>query len=190
MSNPNQEARDRHGRYEPNIDTADRDAEAARLRARGKPYREIAETLGMALSSAHDAVQRALKAARPEAGEDLQTLLLTRLDDELCMLDDLEAAARAVLERAHVTVSHGKVIYHGTEDGEQHPLLDDGPVLQAIDRLIRIGETRRRCDESRRKLLGLDAPSRVSIDAENLGAEIIAFVNAMTQDSDDAPAAS
>lgn len=57
------------------------------------------------------------------------------------------AAAMEVLEREHVTVSNGRVV--SLDDGT--PLPDDGPVLQAIDRLLRIQERRAR-------LLGLDAP--------------------------------
>jgi hypothetical protein len=62
-----------------------------------------------------------------------------------------------VLERNHVTVSHGRIIRGENEE----PLLDDGPVLTAIDRLLKI-------QERRAKLLGLDAPARhevVTLDA-------------------------
>jgi hypothetical protein len=83
-------------------------------------------------------------------------LHLERLEAELLRLDDLEQHARQVLTRHHITVNNGRII---SVDGE--PLLDDGPVLQAIDRLIKIEDARRRNNESQRKLLGLDAPTKV-----------------------------
>ena len=168
MANPEQDARSGHGRYIASLTTAERDAECARLRTRGLSYQAVANEMGMAISSVHDAVGRALKEARVEAGKELQALELDRLDT-------LYLAATEVLERDHVTVSHGRIIRD--DDGE--PLLDDAPKLGAIDRLLRVSE-------SRRKLLGLDAPSRVSVDAENLGAEIGALLNAMTEGNDDA----
>lgn len=85
-----------------------------------------------------------------------RALQLERLEAELLRLDDLEGRARQVLDRHHVTVNNGRVITIGDE-----PLQDDGPVLAAIDRLIKIEDARRRNNESQRRLLGLDAPTRV-----------------------------
>lgn len=81
---------------------------------------------------------------------------LERLEGELLRLDEFEQRARQVLTRHHITVNNGRVI---SVDGE--PLQDDGPVLAAIDRLIKIEDARRRNNESQRKLLGLDAPTKV-----------------------------
>lgn len=78
-----------------------------------------------------------------------------RLDAALVRLDGLEAAARQVLEREHITVNNGRIIVLGDA-----PLPDDGPVLAAIDRLIKVEDARQRNSESRRKLLGLDAPAK------------------------------
>ncbi|MFD4830149.1 hypothetical protein ACFWPV_09880 [Streptomyces uncialis] len=83
---------------------------------------------------------------------------LERLEGALARLDGLEAAALEVLAREHITVSHGKVIIVG-----DRPLLDDGPVLAAIDRLVKIEDTRQRNSESRRKLLGLDSPIKADV---------------------------
>jgi hypothetical protein len=85
-----------------------------------------------------------------------RTLHLERLEAELLRLDELEKRARRVLDRHHITVNNGRVI---AIDGE--PLQDDGPVLAAIDRLIKIEDARRKNNESQRKLLGLDAPTKV-----------------------------
>jgi hypothetical protein len=85
-----------------------------------------------------------------------RVLHLERLEAELLRLDELEARARQVLDRHHITVNNGRVI---SVDGQ--PLQDDGPVLAAIDRLLKIEDARRKNNESQRKLLGLDAPTKV-----------------------------
>lgn len=157
---------DGRGRFTRTIDTAQRDAEAARLRARGLSYRQIAAELTVDVATAHAAVQRALNAVIEDAGEEVRKLELERLDT-------MYAAALEVLDRQHVTVSNGKIIRRqvGWErddageiqcDGEGKPiaiyedLLDDSPVLQAIDRLLRI-------QERRAKLLGLDAEKKINV---------------------------
>src|SRR4029078_1889290 len=66
---------------------------------------------------------------------------------ELARLDTLALAAANVLSATHPYVSGGKVLKDVT---------DDGPRLAAIDRLLRISE-------SRRKLLGLDAPAKTAL---------------------------
>ena len=164
------EARGAHGRYIRTVHGAERDAEAARLRAQGWSYQRIANELGWTnKGDAHHAVQRILQETVQEAGDELRTMERERLDR-------LSEAAWTVLERQHVTVSNGQII---RLDGE--PLLDDGPVLQAIDRLLRISE-------SRRKLEGLDAPSRVSVDAMTIGEEITAILDRLASTGTDGDA--
>jgi hypothetical protein len=167
-------------------ETARRDAEACDLRAKGWPYRRIAAHFGIDVRTAHNAVQNALRDIIKEPAEAVRQMELDRLDAELDRLNGLEDAVREVLERHHVTVSNGQIV---RLDGE--PLLDDAPVLQAADRLLRIEEQRRKNGESRRKLLGLDAPSRVSVEAETLGREIGKLLDAALGpdgDGDDADA--
>lgn len=159
--------RDSRGKIIRSIATAQRDAEACDLRAQGWTYRRIADHFGIDVHTAYDAVQNTLKATIQEPADTLRTLMRERLDAERVRLAELEEAVRAVLEREHVTVSNGQVV---RLDG--HPIPDDAPILQAADRLMRIDEQRRKADESERKLLGLDAPSRVSVEAEQLGRQI------------------
>lgn len=164
------------GRYIRTPDAIRRDIEAATLRGKGWTFQRIADHLGYASKGkAYEGVQRALADIPREAVEELRQLELERLDR-------LYLAALEVLERDHVTVSQGKVVRrrvgtkrdeNGAEvlDGEGNPIpvyedvLDDGPILQAIDRALKI-------QERRAKLLGLDAPAKVemltidAIDAE------------------------
>lgn len=138
---------------------AERDEKAARLRADGWSYQRIAEELGYYdKSEARKGIEKVLKATVQEAGDELRRLELARLDGELERLVGLETAVHEVLARKHITVSNGNVIVF---DGE--PLLDDGPVLNAVDRLLKIEESRRKNGESRRKLLGLDAATKADV---------------------------
>ncbi|WP_329592139.1 hypothetical protein OG195_27320 [Streptomyces sp. NBC_01362] len=145
MDDPKARPHDGKGRFVRTLSTAEREAEAARLRSLGWTYQRIADTLGWAnKGDAHHAVSKVLRDTVQEAGDDLRSLELTRLDA-------LYVAATEVLEREHVTVSNGRVVdLHGA------PIPDDGPVLAAIDRLLKIQERRAR-------LLGLDAPVKRDI---------------------------
>ncbi|MFH9073435.1 helix-turn-helix domain-containing protein [Streptomyces alboflavus] len=155
MANPNQDARAHNtGRYERSIETARRDARAAELRAQGWTYQQIGDELGIHRRSAIDCCRRAVREAVDGAAKDLIHLEVTRLE---AMYDEV----LDVLRRDHYVVSYGQIV----RDDAGAPLLDDEMKLKAVDRALR---TR----ESFRKLLGLDAPSRVSVEAEQLGREI------------------
>ena len=140
-------ARGGNGRYTRTADTAERDAAACRLRTQGLSYRAIATQLGMAgPSNAHQAVERALKATVAEPADQVRQLELDRLDA-------LWAAAWAVLEREHVVVNSGEIVID-TRNEDGLPLLDDAPVLKAVQTLLKVAERRA-------KLLGLDAPTKI-----------------------------
>ncbi|MFD9764733.1 hypothetical protein ACFWXI_14520 [[Kitasatospora] papulosa] len=150
-----------NGQYFRTLSDAQRDAEAARLRARGLTYQQIADELGWtSRGDAHHAVQRALEATVKEAADEVRAIELDRLDT-------LYVAAMDVLERQHVTVSNGRVVSLNEE-----PLPDDGPVLAAIDRLLKI-------QERRSKLLGLDAPSKAAI---SITPDRLAAIEAMAEE--------
>lgn len=107
-------------------------------------------------STARDLLREELARRVDPKIDQYRALHLERLEGELVRLNDLEARAREVLDRHHITVNNGRVI---SIDGE--PLQDDGPVLAAIDRLVRIEDARRKNNAEQRKLLGLDAPTKV-----------------------------
>ena len=158
--------RDGNGRFDRDPETAQRDAEAARLRSRGLTYRQIGEQLDMSKSSAHDAVQRALHDTLAEPAANVRAFELERLDE-------MWQAVMAVLEREHITVSQGRIVRRRVLDANGDPIvvardrddkpifreeevLDDAPVLAAVDRLLKIQERRAR-------LLGLDAPTKAEV---------------------------
>lgn len=124
----------------------DKDARAVELRRRHLNYRQIARELGMSTSTAYEAVQRGLADTIAETNDEVRR-------QELERLDDLARASLRVLAAPHLVVSQGRVARH-PDTGEA--LVDSGPVLAAIDRLLKI-------QERRAKLLGLDAPSKVEV---------------------------
>jgi hypothetical protein len=119
------------------------------LRAEGWTYERIAGELHFSHRDvARRAVERALAVAVREPADELRQI-------ELIRLDSLWLQAMAVLQAKHVTVSNGRVVTID-RNGEKVPVVDDAPVLQAIDRLLKIMERRA-------KLLGLDAPAKVEV---------------------------
>lgn len=135
------------------LTVAIRRAKAIQMRLDGAKYTEIlAAGLGYRSTGAiAQDIQRALVELAAEPTAELRAL-------EVARLDDMYSAVMGVLRREHLTVSHGKVIYVPADvDGDPDvPLVDDAPVLQAVDRLLKI-------QERRAKLLGLDAPTKVSV---------------------------
>lgn len=125
------------------INAAERRQKALELRKQAQSYRAIAAELGISLGQAHDDVQTALaELAELEhaSAAELRTMELERLDV-------LTVEAVRIMTTTHPYVSGGKVL---------KDVADDGPKLAAIDRLLRISE-------SRRKLLGLDAPAKTAL---------------------------
>lgn len=159
-----QRPRDSKGHWIRTTESVQRDAEAARLYQQMDP-RLTLDDIARQLGYTHRAdVWWAIRRARADivlktAGK------LTALEE--AELDELYAQTLRIIERDHLTVSHGKII----KDDDGNPLLDDGPKLAAL-------REARAIRESFRKLKGLDAPSRVSVDAEKLGDEIKSLLNA------------
>lgn len=130
------------------------DAEAARLKMRGKTYRQIAAIQGCSVSVAYDRVARCRNAVRREAGTELIQESVDRID----MLID---HAIRVLESFHYVVNEGRVVSRrvlNPETGrrEYQPLEDQGPVLAAVKVLNDL-------DKSKRELLGLNAAKSVAV---------------------------
>ncbi|NUP47540.1 MAG: hypothetical protein HOW97_09555 [Catenulispora sp.] len=144
---PDVSARNRtsQGRFIRGKDEIEHDAEAARLRGEGLSYAAIGKRLGISKSHAWEAVQRAFRDTLREPADQARAV-------ELARLEAAHDAAMAVLEREHLAISHGRVV----EGPDGTPLVDDAPILQAINTIMRLSE-------SRRRLLGLDAPQRTEV---------------------------
>jgi hypothetical protein len=128
----------------PRVDAAERDARALELRADGLSFRQIGQQLGCSSTTAFRRVERGLDRTLREPADRVRALELHRLDQAL-------AHTVAVLRARHVVIQGGRAVLDPTT-GQPYP--DHGPALAAIDRLLRISE-------SRRRLLGLDAPARL-----------------------------
>jgi hypothetical protein len=154
MTHPNDRPHNnKTGEFEPSQAAAEKAAAAARLKAENPKltYRQIAEAVGYSTGGdAWRAIQRCRDAVLREAGTQL-------IASEAAQLDDLYVMAHEVIEANHVVVSHGKVVTMlDPESGEEKPLTDNGPKLQAIQTALRIRE-------SYRKLFGADQPTQVAV---------------------------
>jgi len=145
--------RDRMGRFRRTLANVRRDAAAAEYQADNPnaTLQQIAELFGYYDKS--EARRGILRAKADVARPAVSKLIATESEE----LDALYTEACAIIQRNHVTVSHGKVImWRNPETGEEEPLLDDGPKLAAITAALRIRE-------SYRKLHGLDQPAKQEI---------------------------
>jgi hypothetical protein len=116
-------------------------------------------------TTARDLVRKEAERRVDPRVDEYRTMELARLEASLERLHNMEESVRQVMARKHITVNNGRVIRAPNPDtGEDEPVEDDTFVLQAVDRLNRIEESRRKASESIRRLLGLDAA--VKVDAQ------------------------
>ena len=159
--------RDGAGRFVPGPDTPERDAQAFEMKSMGRTLQEIAIALNYADSS-H--VSKAFK-------RHLDRIVKPAADEYRAQLDARRERMRRecwrVLEAAHYKVNNGVVVHYtdcdcppyATDCPHSKPLLDDSPVLAAIDRL-------RKLDEDERKLYGLDAPVKHDVSVSQVTVKV------------------
>ncbi|MFD7999927.1 hypothetical protein [Streptomyces mirabilis] len=113
-------------------------------------------------STARDLVnEEAARRVDPRVDE-YRALELARLEAALERLHNMEASVKQVMARKHITVNNGRVIRVVNPDTlEEEPVEDDTFILQAVDRLNRIEEQRRKTSDSICRLLGLNMPVKV-----------------------------
>ena len=111
------------------LDRAARIVKATELRLQGKSYDAIAQAMGIHRSYAFKLVDAGMEMSITRAADELRVREGDRLDELIALLADRVDAKKEI----------------------------DSNTLGAIDRLIRISE-------SRRKLFGLDAPERLAAD--------------------------
>jgi|SRR5215469_7168782 len=141
-------------------------AEAARLRARGLTLRQIAAEQHTSSGRVYERLMRAYQAVMVEAVDQLRRTECDRLDMVIAKLWD-------IVDRRHIAHGNGRPVmvlvgYETHEDGTERlddsgkripryeTLEDDGPKMAALNSIVR-------ASESKRKLLGLDAPTRTAI---------------------------
>jgi hypothetical protein len=135
----------------------DRDTQALELRQKGLSYRAIQREMRYpSVSSAYDAVQRALASVRREPAD-----ALIRVESE--RLDRMTEVLEEVLARRLGTA--GRSRDDDEDDDGRAGEANDELLLKTVDRYLRV-------QERRSKLLGLDAPTRHEISLDTIEAEI------------------
>jgi hypothetical protein len=150
------------------LKAADIEAQVIELIRNGHTFREVAKELAISVGYAHKVYVRALDRI-PEPGvSEYRAQQLARIQLERQALLD-------ILADHHVTVSNGHVVSEiigkhpeTTDDGEPHPqagqpiygeaLTDPGPVMQAVDRLIKL-------DDQEARLLNLYPAQKIDATA-------------------------
>jgi multidrug efflux pump subunit AcrA (membrane-fusion protein) len=146
-------------------EVADRRAQLVKLRLAGVRFDDD-RILALGYASRQAASKDMIRALEEHREEEAAAVSAyrqqenERLDAELERLEVLEAAARVVLQNRHIMVNNGRVILHPDTN---EPMEDDAPILQAIDRLVKIEDARRRNGERRAKLNGLDMPVKAEV---------------------------
>ena len=138
---------------------AERVVQALKLRQRGYTYDDIGKALGIAKSIAHGYVKDAMRQLAEDQTEETQQLRAL----EVARLDEMSVQAYKVLFAKHYTINSGSVVYHNGAE-----VLDDAPVLRAIDRLLKISERRA-------KLLNLDLQKEAGVDSDSMIAMLREF---------------
>ncbi|GHB55541.1 hypothetical protein GCM10010331_49210 [Streptomyces xanthochromogenes] len=127
-----------------------RRAKLVEYRRRKVPYSQFYEELGYANANA---ASRDFHRALEESIAEQHASVEVYREEQLIELDFLAEEAHKILRTRHYVINSGRIVEH-PETGE--PLEDDGPVLAAIDRLVKILDRIA-------KLRGLDAPQRLEV---------------------------
>lgn len=130
---------------------AARRAKLVEYRRRKTPYSQIYEELGY--SSPNTAMKDFHRALEENLAEQRASVEVYR-EEQLVELDYLAEEAHKILRARHYVVTQsGKIVLDPETD---QPLADPGPILAAIDRLVKILDRIA-------KLRGLDAPQKLEV---------------------------
>lgn len=136
---------------------AARRAKLVDYRRRKVPYAQFYKELGY---SSVQAARKDFTRALEENVAELHASVEVYREEQLIELEYLAEEAHQVMTTRHYVITPGGKLVEDPETSE--PLLDDGPKLAAMDRLVRIGDRVA-------KLRGLDAATKIegvfSIDA-------------------------
>jgi len=119
---------------------AERNAEIFRLRTEEWTQPQIAKKFGISQQRVSQICDQAMKNLTLPAIEDMRKAAAAKLDLA-------EQAVWEVLRRKHVVVQGGRPARHShvDDDGVEQPgevIIDDKPILDAVDRLLRIEQRR------------------------------------------------
>jgi hypothetical protein len=160
------------------VSRAERAAHAARraklveYRRKKIPYAEFYEDLGYgSVSAARKDFTRALEESIAAQHASVEVYR----EEQLVELDYLAEEAHKILRARHYVITQSGRIVEDPETGQ--PMHDDGPVLAAIDRLVKILDRIA-------KLRGLDAPQRLEVMTIDAIEAAIADLNAQLAATD------
>ena len=143
-----------------------RDREAARLKAQGSSLDDIAEALGLTDSRTGEPdPARAGAAVRRGLANVHQFTVDEKRHEQLHSLEMMKRHLWDQLEHPHVMVQQGRVII---QDGA--PLEDRRFVLEVMDRLSKI-------EDQTARLIGTNATTRLSVEADQIGGEIVQLIS-------------
>lgn len=167
------------------LSAAQRRRRAAELQAAGLDLRSIADQVGYATaSSAKRAIDREIKeSAERERRKKAQALFLAGVDlrsiGEQLDYEDLKEL-REEIDRAieeSIAQEHAGIDKLRRDEVMRYSRLQSAFWTKAIkDKDVRAADIVLRCIAGRERLQGLQAPTRVNLDAQRLGDEIIALL--------------
>jgi hypothetical protein len=148
-----------------------RDAEAARLAATGHTYPQICVKLGILKRDGTPAVGKAVEMVRRALGAQYRFTSDEMRHSQLQSLDEQESLLWRELEDKQILVQQGRVIH----DDDGLAMEDKRLALEIHDRILKV-------KERRAKLMGLDATTRISVEADQIGSEIIGLISMISED--------
>lgn len=144
----------------------DRNAETAVRRAAvvdryrlGRTFKQIGAELGFSTQRAHEIYWDAMNAVQAKSVEARRAQMADQLDEVV-------RVASAVMAKDHIAHSNGRVVMTLNEDGEEMPVLDDGPKLDA-------GRTIIAAQARLARMIGADAATKVESEVSVLRYEVV-----------------
>lgn len=132
-----------------------RDAEALELRAKHYSYDQITEALDYDnVDQAREATRRASERLRALHEDDDEAVTL-----ELARYDSMAQVLYGILAQKHYVISNSGRVVEDPETGQ--PMMDPGPLMQALDRLTTLSK-------ERRKIQALDKPSTTRVEVHTV----------------------
>lgn len=147
-----------HGGAQDDLAATEKQNRVVEAVRQGHSFREIAELMGLSKSQAHRLFRAGLDRI---PADNVQAYR----EEQLADLALARQVVMDVLAAEHVVVSQGHIVKPITgvdADGNHEygePLFDDGPVLAAVDRLVKIQERQAR-------ILGSDADEKINLSGD------------------------